>query len=413
MFSLPAHRVQRLEEQGVDGAETIGRLIENPHRLLITILVGNNLANIGMSSIATGLLALFLSRGHAVLAATVGVTTLVLLFGESAPKSYAVEHTESWALRVARLLELSAKVFAPVVTAVDVMTKQINRLTGGRAAMESSFVSRSEIQEIIRTGEREGVIDREERELLQRIFRFNNVIVKEVMTPRLDITAVPSSATIDEAIHTLTDSGHRRAPVYRSSLDSIVGTLTLSDAIDMYFSGDQGRKLSDVDLESSLQVPESKDVSDLLQEMQRKRVEIAVVIDEFGTTEGIVTTEDIVEAIVGEILEAEEPNSLTIHDETTVDVDGSINIHEVNDALGINLPEEEAYETIAGFIYNKAGRLVEEGEEFMQDGVEIVVADVDRTRISRAVIHTPDPHQHAADSSSDGAGSLLERDPGR
>ncbi|MFB6217570.1 MAG: CNNM domain-containing protein, partial [Halobacteriaceae archaeon] len=174
MFSLAKHRIDNLVEEGVPGAETVQELKSDPHRLLITILVGNNLVNIAMSSIATGLLGFYLSRGQAVVGATLGVTTLVLLFGESAPKSYAVENTESWSLRIARPLKISEYVLLPLVVTFDYLTRIVNSVTGGRSAIESSYVTRDEIQNMIETGEREGVIEEEEREMLQRIFRFNN-----------------------------------------------------------------------------------------------------------------------------------------------------------------------------------------------------------------------------------------------
>ncbi|RDZ48737.1 DNA-binding protein, partial [Haloferax sp. Atlit-10N] len=146
---------------------------------------GNNLVNIAMSSIATGLLALYLSQGQAVAIATFGITAIVLLFGESAPKSYAVEHTESWALRISKPLKAAEKVLLPLILLFDYLTRVVNKITGGRSAIETSYVTREEIQDIIETGEREGVLDEDEREMLQRTLRFNDTIAKEVMTPRL------------------------------------------------------------------------------------------------------------------------------------------------------------------------------------------------------------------------------------
>jgi CBS domain containing-hemolysin-like protein len=188
MFSLPAHRAEALVEDNVPGAQILKELKADPHRLLVTILVGNNLVNIAMSSIATGLLALYLSQGQAVAVATFGITAIVLLFGESAPKSYAVENTESWALTISKPLKLAEKVLLPLILLFDYLTRLVNKVTGGRSAIETSYVTREEIQDIIETGEREGVLDEEEREMLQRTLRFNDTIAKEVMTPRLDKT---------------------------------------------------------------------------------------------------------------------------------------------------------------------------------------------------------------------------------
>jgi len=388
MFSLPAHRTEALVEDGVPGAKTLKALKADPHRLLVTILVGNNLVNIAMSSIATGLLGFYLSRGQAVLAATFGITAIVLLFGESAPKSYAVENTESWALRISKPLKLAEKVLLPLILFFDYLTRIVNRITGGRSAIETSYVTREEIQDIIETGEREGVLDEEEREMLQRTLRFNDTIAKEVMTPRLDMTAVAKDASVREALETAIQSGHARLPVYEGSLDNVIGVVHIRDLVrDL----DYGESLSDdivlADLiEPTLHVPESKNVDDLLTEMRAERLHMVIVIDEFGTTEGLVTMEDLTEEIVGEILEGEEEEPIEYIGDDTVTVKGEVNIEEVNEALDLELPEGEEFETIAGFIFNRAGRLVEEGETITYEGVEIRIEQVENTRIMKARI---------------------------
>jgi CBS domain containing-hemolysin-like protein len=385
MFSLPAHRVEALVEDGRRGARTLKALKADPHRLLITILVGNNLVNIAMSSIATGLFGLYMSQGQAVLAATFGITAIVLLFGESAPKSYAVENSESWSLRIARPLKISEYVLLPLIVVFDRLTQIVNKLTGGRSAIEESYVTREEIQDMIETGEREGVLDEEEREMLQRTLRFNNTIVKEVMTPRLDMNAISNDASIAEAIEQCIHSGHARLPVYEGSLDNVIGVVHIRDLVrDLnYGQAEEDLDLEDM-IEPTLHVPESKNVDDLLTEMRDERLHMVIVIDEFGTTEGLVTMEDLTEEIVGEILEGGEEEPIEYVDDDTVVVKGEVNIEEVNEALDIDIPEGEEFETIAGFIFNRAGRLVEEGEVIDFDGIEIAVEAVENTRIMKA-----------------------------
>jgi CBS domain containing-hemolysin-like protein len=384
MFSLASHRVESLAESGKTGAKTLKDLRDDPHRLLVTILVGNNIANIAMSSITTGLFALFLSQGQAVFAATFGITALVLLFGESAPKSYAVENTESWALRVSRPLKVAEYVLLPLIVLFDYLTRIVNKVTGGRSAIETSYVTRDEIRDIIETGEREGVIEEDEREMFQRIFRFNTTIAKEVMTPRLDMDAIPRDASIEEAIETCIQSGHARLPVYEGSLDNITGVVHIRDLVrDLNYGESEDLELADL-IQPTLHVPESKNVDELLAEMRSNRMHLVIVIDEFGTTEGLVTMEDLTEEIVGEILEGEEEEPIEFVDEDTAIVRGEVNIEDVNEKLEIDLPEGEEFETIAGFIFNRAGRLVEEGELITFDGVEIRVEDVENTRIMKA-----------------------------
>jgi putative hemolysin len=387
MFSLASHRVEKLAEQSTTGKVLKG-LRDDPHRLLVTILVGNNLVNIAMSSIATGLLTFYLGNGGlAVVISTVGITALVLLFGESAPKSYAIENTESWALRIARPLKLSEILLKPLVILFDYLTRVVNRFTGGRSAIETSYVTRQEIRDIIETGEREGVLDEDERQMLQRTLRFNRTIAKEVMTPRLDMTAVPKDASIQEALETCIQSGHARVPVYEGSLDNVIGVVHVRDLVrDLnYGELETSIELDDV-IEPTLHVPESKNVDDLLAEMRDSRMHMVIVIDEFGTTEGLVTMEDLTEEIVGEILEGEEEEPIEFLDDDTAIVKGEVNIDEINEMLEINLPEGEEFETIAGFIFNRAGRLVEEGERIEYNGLEIRVQQVENTRIMKARI---------------------------
>ena len=399
MFSLPAHRTEALVEDGVPGAHTLKELKADPHRLLVTILVGNNLVNIAMSSIATGLLGFYLSRGQAVLAATFGITAIVLLFGESAPKSYAVENTESWALTISKPLKAAEKLLLPLILLFDYLTRIVNKITGGRSAIETSYVTREEIQDIIETGEREGVLDEEEREMLQRTLRFNDTIAKEVMTPRLDMTAVAKDAAVREALETAIQSGHARLPVYESSLDNVIGVVHIRDLVrDL----DYGEKFADDIvleelIEPTLHVPESKNVDDLLTEMRAKRLHMVIVIDEFGTTEGLVTMEDLTEEIVGEILEGEEEEPIEYIGDDTVTVKGEVNIEEVNEALDLELPEGQEFETIAGFIFNRAGRLVEEGETITYEGVEIRIEQVENTRIMKARIVKLDVEEDEAE----------------
>ncbi len=403
LFSLATHRIDALVEEGRKGARMVQELKSDPHRLLVTILVGNNLVNIAMSSIATGLFGIYLSRGQAVLAATFGITTVVLLFGESVPKSYAVENTESWSLRIARPLKYSEYALYPLVVVFDYLTRIVNKVTGGRSAIETSYVTRDEIQDMIQTGEREGVIEADEREMLQRIFRFNNTIAKEVMTPRLDMHAVPKDASIEEAIETCVHADHERVPVYDGNLDNVIGVVNIRDLVRAKDYGEVDVSLTDL-VQPTLHVPESKNVDELLEEMQDSRMQMVLVIDEFGTTEGLITLEDMVEEIVGEILEGDEDEPIEFLDDRTALIQAEVNIDEVNEQLDIDIPEGEEFETLAGFIFNRAGRLVEEGEEIEYDGLQIRVERVDSQRIKRARITVPEGYEAAPEEPAEAEG---------
>jgi CBS domain containing-hemolysin-like protein len=382
LFSLPAHQIDAMVDRGERGARAVKSLKEDPHRLLVTILVGNNMVNITMSSVSTTIVGFYFDPGTAVLVSSFGITSMVLIFGESAPKSYAVEHTELHARRVARGLKVVEKVLWPLITLFYYLTSIVNRITGGSASIEETYVTRDEIRNMIKTGEREGVLDEEERQLLQRTLRFTDATAKEVMTPRLDVAAVSKDATVEEAIQTCIQSGHARLPAYEGSLDNVIGVFDIRDLEDSNYDAFGDLEVEEV-VAPTLHVPESKNVDELLSEMRENRMHMVIVIDEFGATEGLITMEDVTEEIVGEILVGDEEHPIESVDDDTVLVRGNVNIDEVNEALGIVLPEGEEFETIAGFIFNRAGRLVEQGEEFVYENVTLRAEQVENTRIQK------------------------------
>ncbi|WP_433634160.1 hemolysin family protein [Halomicrococcus sp. NG-SE-24] len=394
LFSLPAHQIDAMVEDDKRGARVVKSLKEDPHRLLVTILVGNNMVNITMSSISTTIVGFYFDASTAVLVSSFGITSMVLLFGESAPKSYAVENTDSWARTVAPPLKIVGKVLWPLITMFYYLTTAVNKITGGSSSIESSYVTRDEIRNIIKTGEREGILNEEERQMLQRTLRFTDATAKEVMTPRLDMAAISKDATVEEAIKQCIQSGHARLPAYQGSLDNVVGVFDIRDLDDSNYDAFADFEVEDV-VNPTLHVPESKNVDELLSEMRENRMHMVIVVDEFGATGGLITMEDVLEEIVGEILVGGEEHPIEFVDDDTVLVNGSVNIEEVNEALGIVLPEGEEFETIAGFIFNRAGRLVEQGEEFDYENVTLRPEQVESTRIQKVRVtvdrDTPDP----------------------
>jgi CBS domain containing-hemolysin-like protein len=405
MFSLPAHQIDAMVEQGLRGARAVKSLKEDPHRLLVTILVGNNMVNITMSSVSTTIVGFYFDAGTAVVVSSLGITSMVLIFGESAPKSYAVENTEVHARRVARGLKVVEKVLWPLITLFYYLTGLVNRITGGNPSIESTYVTRDEIRNIIKTGEREGVLDEEERQMLQRALRFTDASAKEVMTPRLDMAAVSGDVTVQEAVEQCIQSGHARLPAYEGSLDDVIGVFDIRNLEGIDYDDATDLRVRDV-ATPPLHVPESKNVDELLSEMRENRLHMVIVIDEFGATEGLITMEDVLEEIVGEILVGGEEHPLDIVDDAEVLARGDVNIEEVNDALGIDLPEGEEFETIAGFIFNRAGRLVEQGETFEYENVTLRAEQVEDTRIQKVRVTV----DRDVDRTAGGAPSVEEDD---
>jgi putative hemolysin len=385
LFSITPHKIDAMIDENKRGAKVVKSLKEDPHRLLVTILVGNNMVNITMSSISTTIVGFYFDAGTAVIVSSFGITSMVLLFGESAPKSYAVENTESWARTVARPLKFVGKLLWPLITLFYYLTSVINRITGSGSSIESPYVTREEIRNMIKTGEREGILDEEERQMLQRALRFTNANAKEVMTPRLDMAAISTDATVEEAIRTCIRTGHARLPAHDGSLDNVVGIFDVRDLDESDYDRFDEMSVGDV-VSPTLHVPESKNVDDLLTEMREKRLHMVIVIDEFGATEGLITMEDMTEEVVGEILVGDEDHPVEFVDADTLLVDGAVNIEDVNDALDIVLPEGEEFETIAGFLFNRAGRLVETGEEFVYENVTLRAEKVDDTRIQKVQV---------------------------
>ncbi|WIV68468.1 hemolysin family protein [Natrialbaceae archaeon AArc-T1-2] len=393
MFALPKHRLDVFLEEDVPNAAVAKGLLEDPHRLLVTILVGNNVANVAMSSLTTALLGFYVSQGQAVLITTVGVTALVLLFCESAPKSYAVENTESWAMRVARPLQLSEYVFYPFVVVFDVLTRAINKLVGAGTRIESAYVTRSELQELIEAGQRAGAIEADERERLQRIFRFSETHVDEIMVPRPDVYAVELGESLEDAIQTCAYSGHTHLPVYEDSFDTVVGTVNVCELVRERHYGERDpteRSLEDV-LEPVVHVPETMPADEVLAELQGSQAHVAVVVDEFGTTEGIVTTEDPTEVVVGEILQPLEQAPIEIIGDRTATIQGEVSIGDVNETLDLELPETTWYDTIAGFVLARIGRRAREGDRVEHDGISVVVEHVTGTRIESVRLVAEEP----------------------
>ncbi len=405
MFSIPRHKLESLDSS--KSSVALKKLRSNPHRLLVTILVGNNVVNIAMSSIATILIAMYLSGGEAVFVATAIISLLVLLFGETAPKSYAVENHE-YALKISRPLKIFQLVLYPVVVLFDYLTRIINKITGGRPEIES-YVTKDEIEGMLEAGQKQGAIDREEKQMVERVFQFSNTIAKEVMTPRLDIVYASYASSLEDVLDICVENRVTRVPIYRDNLDHIEGVVDIKDVINAIEKDKDG--IENV-VKPTLHVPETKEVDDLLKDMQEKRIHLAVVIDEFGSTEGIVTIEDIVERVVGEIFEAGEEKPIIRIDEKTISVKGETNIDEVNEFLGIDLPEEGEFETIAGFVYNRIGRLVEEGEKIHYDNVVLTIQETQETRILRVKIRK-ETIDEEIDQEADEPDKKLDEEPNK
>ncbi len=383
LFRLSRSRRQHLvDEGGSRAAHLLDRLMSNPDRALITILVGNNLVNIAAAAIATALaIRMFGSTGVGI--ATGVMTLLVLLFGEIIPKAYASRFSSKVSLRASPLLRLLQTLIFPVVWAFEQVTHLVFRMMGaGRA--EQTFSSTEEIRTLIAMGEEEGVLEEEEREMLHSVIDFGELMAKEVMVPRTDMVCLAARATVKEAVKTAVDSGFSRLPVFDGSLDNVVGVVFAKDLL-AHLAMDKGDVTVTKVQRQPMFVPESNTLDDVLRELQERRMHMALVVDEYGGTSGLVTMEDLLEEIVGEIFDEYDlrREAVRVLDENTAVVDARVHVDDVNDKFGTKLPEDEVFETVAGFVFHSLGRIPKEGETFEAHDLRVTVEKAINRRILR------------------------------
>lgn len=398
VFSVPRHRVDTLAAAGTAGGEALARLREDPHGFLVTVLVSNNIANIAAASVATAVLVEFLPAGQAATASTVFTSFFVIVFGEIAPKSYAVANAERHALRVSRPVVVLQRLLWPVLAVFEVTTSAINRLTGGESGFEQ-YVSREEVETVVLGGERSGALDVQEGAMIRGVLGLEGTPVRSVMVPRPAMAAVPLEAGLEEVIETCWREHVTQLPVYEGTRDDVCGFVDVRDALRARASGET---LAEA-MADPVFVPANKPVDDLLTEMQREGHRLAMVVDEFGTVVGVASLEDVVEEVVGELFERHETDPVKVIGGGTPAVNGWATVDYVNEQLGLSLPTEGPFETVAGLVTHRLGRLGEVGDRIEVDGVEVTVQSATERRIRRVRVEWD--HPDAATSSAGGESS--------
>lgn len=380
LMSLSKIRLIHMVEEKIKGASTISELREDPSRLLGTILLGNNMVNIGASSIAT-VLAIEYFGDSGVGIATGVMTMLVLVFGEITPKSLAAQKSEKISLLVARPISILAYFLSPIVVVFSHIASIILRLFGCRSNAKLPSITEEELKSMVNLGEEEGVIEDHEKTMICNVFDFGDQLVKDVMVPRMDIIAININATYDEVIKIIRAEQFSRYPVFSNRIDNIVGILNVKDLV--YLDSRE-----DFDIKKFVKKPyytfEFMNTSELFNEMKKRRTHMAIVLDEYGGTAGIVTMEDLVEEIVGEI--SDEYDMQTKEIETIREgeyiVDGSTRIEELNELIGTDI-ESEHYESIGGFMIQLLGRLPRQGESVEYMSTRFVIENMEKNRIKK------------------------------
>jgi len=384
--ALNKARVRRLKDQKVKGAVLLERLIEDQQRLLSTLLLGNNLVNIFIASLATKLATDYFGNAGVGIATGL-VTFLIIIFGEITPKNYAVRHAERVALLAAPLIAALSYVLYPVARVFVLLSNSLLRMLGQEVIKGQPFLTPEEIKAIVAIGEEEGVLEEEERKMIHSILEFGDTIVKEIMVPRTDIVALPEDTTLKEALEVARKEGYSRIPVYSGSIDNIVGILYVKDIIVFLERGKMDLKVKEI-MREPFFVPETKRVDELLKEFQKNKTHMAIVLDEYGGTAGLVTLEDVLEEIVGEIFDEydfKEEARLEQIGENEWMADGKLDIDAIEEYFGIEITEEET-ETLGGFVSSLLGHVPQVGEKCVFDGLEFEVVSVANRRVGKIKI---------------------------
>ena len=386
LMSISKIRLRNMVEENVKNADLILKLLENPDRLLSSILVGNNLVNNGASALTTALAIQMFhgNSGNGAGIATIIITVIILIFGEITPKTIAAQKAEKVALVVVRVIAVCVLVFKPVVVVLNVITGTLVRLLGCVPGEKAPLITQAELKTIVNVSHEEGVLESDERTMINNVFDFGDSKAKDVMTPRTDMLAVSNEVTYEEFSELIRQEGFSRMPVYGEDLDDIIGILYVKD---VFFAEPE-----DFSAEKYMREPyftfESKPVAELLAEMKKNRLAVAVVLDEYGGTSGLVTMEDILEEIVGEIEDEydNEEEGIQMIQENEFVVDGSTRLEDFNEMVGCRLESDEV-DTIAGYVLLVLGNLPHGGEEIEADGLRIIVEEMEKNRVEKLRVY--------------------------
>lgn len=392
MTTVNKIRIQSLAEQGDKRAKILLTVIEDSGKLLSTILIGNNIVNISASSLATTLtMRLF---GNAAVSISTGIITLlVLIFGEITPKTMASLYAEKMALSYARIIHFLMFLLTPVIFLVNKLAKGVLTLLRIDDSVKGNTITEHELRTLVNVGHEEGVIEKEERQMIYNVFDFGDSQAQDVMVPRIDVSFADVNSSYEDLIGLFREEKHTRFPVYEETTDNIIGIVNVKDLLLTDQKDFTLRKI----LRDAYFTYEYKKTSELLMEMKENSVSFAVVLDEYGATSGIITLEDLVEEIVGDIhdeYDVEEEDDLTeiIPGKEYLAL-GSARLDDLDEVLHLNI-ESDDYDSIGGYIIEQLDRFPEKGESVTtQSGIRLVVDKIERNRIESVHIYLPEENQ--------------------
>lgn len=397
IVSVRQSRLKTLIDDGNKAAIIVNKFLEEPSKLLATIQVGITLAGFFASAYSAKTLSVEFSdylstipilspyaEGLSFVLITILISFLTLVLGELVPKRLALERSDKVALNVAGIINLVSIITLPIVKVLSGTTNAIAKLLGGSDNVMDENITEEEIRTMINVGEEKGIFQETETEMINSIFEFDDTVVKEVMTPRTDMVTIEVDTCVDEILDVIVEEGFSRIPVYEDTIDNIIGILYIKDIFAMIKENRQWQANLKEIIRPAYFVPEYKKIDELFKEMQKSKTHIAIVIDEYGGTAGLITIEDLLEEIVGNIFDEYDDvvQDYEKIDDNTYVVSGMLAISEVNDILDRELPEEE-FDTISGMLLSLSGKIPEVGDEVSYDNVTFRVQEVDDKRISK------------------------------
>jgi putative hemolysin len=401
LVTVRRSRIEQLIDEGNRRAVRVRRVVDDPGRFLAVIQLGITFIGFLASAFAAISLARVLAdafvrlgaaedvaTGAALVLVTLLLSLFTIVFGELVPKSVALAHPDRVALLVAGPIDLLGRLLGPLVAVLAGVTRAVVRPFGIEVTKEAR-ISAEELKLIVERGGEEGVLEAEEEQMIHAVIELGDRRLHEVMVPRPDIVALPASATIDEAVEVIVREGHSRIPVYEESIDEIVGILYAKDLLPILKDGAERPPLRSL-LRTPVFVPESMPIDDLLHELQRRKVHLAIVLDEYGGTAGLVTIEDLLEEIVGEIqdeYDVEEPLVVRLSpDEARMD--GRVSIEELEETFEVelDLDDREEYDTLGGLIFHRLGELPEPGDRVTVGPLTMTVESTDGRRVGKVLV---------------------------
>ncbi len=382
MMSLNKIRIKQLAEDGVRGAKDIQKLLENPSEILSTILICNNIVNILASSISTVIFINLFSNigtGFATSVSTAVLTILILIFGEITPKTIAVVKAEKLAFILYKPLKSVLVVLKPIVFIFSKFSRIIMLVFGVKEGKIYPNITEDEIKSIVSFSQEEGVLEVEDKKLIYSVFEFGDLKVKDVMVPRVDMVTLSSDSNYEEIVNTFKSERFSRIPVYKGDIDDIIGIINIKDLLFMDMTGEF---VIDKYVREVYSTHEYKKIRDLFNEMKKNRSHMSIVRDEYGGTVGLVTMEDLVEEIVGDIEDEYDDTvdkEIQIISESEYLIAGTLKLDTLNDMLNINIESE--FETIGGYIIERFGRLPQNGDIMEFNNIKFKIEDMGKNRV--------------------------------